>query len=477
MLGSVLEILNRSARLLPATSVLMFITLLTITLLFNPLLRADESPQAVVLQIQGAISPGVSDYVKKGMEKAATGNADLVVLQMDTPGGLDHSMRDIIQMILASPIPVVSYVAPEGARAASAGTYILYASHVAAMSPATNLGAATPISIGGLPGSQKPADKKDKKEKDELPTDDASTLKRKVINDASAYIKALAERHGRNAEWAVKAVREAVSLSAEEALQLKVIDFVARDLADLLQQLDGHEITFNSKVHIISSSDMSITRIEPTGRDKLLAVISDPSVAYFLLLLGFYGLIYELANPGVFLPGVAGGISLLLAFYAFQILPINYSGLALIILGLVFLISEAFIPSFGSLGVGGIVAFAAGSLILIDDESLRIPTTMIIGTTAVSAIFLLLLMGRVLAIRKKKVRTGAEALIGMVGEASVDFDGEGRIWLLGESWQAISSETIRKGEKVRITSLNGLELTVESLTPDKGQGTKGGTIL
>jgi membrane-bound serine protease (ClpP class) len=224
---------------------------------------------------------------------------------------------------------------------------------------------------------------------------------------------------------------------------------------------------FDSKVHIISSSNMTITRIKPTWRDKLLAVISDPSVAYFLLLLGFYGLIYELANPGVFLPGVAGGISLLLAFYAFQILPINYSGLALMILGLVFLISEAFIPSFGSLGIGGIVAFAVGSLILIDDESLRIPTTMIIGTTAVSAVFLLLLMSRVLAIRKKKVRTGAEALIGMVGEASGDFEEEGRIWLLGESWQAISSGTIRKGEKVRITSRKGLELTVESLTSHK----------
>jgi membrane-bound serine protease (ClpP class) len=468
MLGSVLEILNRSTRLLPASIGLLFITLLTITPPFNPSLLADESSQAVVLEIQGTISPGISDYIRKGMEKAAAGNADLVILQMDTPGGLDHSMRDIIQRILASPIPVVSFVAPEGARAASAGTYILYASHVAAMSPATNLGAATPISIGGLPGSKKPSDKKDQKEKNELATDDASTLKRKVINDASAYIKALAERHGRNAEWAVKAVREAVSLSAEEALDLKVIDFVAKDLADLLHQLDGHEITFNSKVHIISSGNMTITRIEPTGRDKLLAVISDPSVAYFLLLFGFYGLIYELANPGVFLPGVAGGISLLLAFYAFQILPINYSGLALIVLGLVFLISEAFIPSFGSLGVGGIVAFAVGSLILIDDESLRVPTTMIIGTTAVSAIFLLLLMGRVLAVGRKKVRTGAEALIGMVGEASADFDGEGRIWLLGESWQAISSETVRKGEKVRITSRKGLELTVESLTPHKG---------
>jgi membrane-bound serine protease (ClpP class) len=463
MSDSVLGTVNRSARLLQFSIFLLFIGSLTFTPLFSPLALADEPSQALVLEIKGAISPAVSNYIKQGMEKAATGNVALVILQMDTPGGLDHSMRDIIQMILASPVPVVTYVTPEGARAASAGTYILYASHVAAMAPATNLGAATPISIGGLPGSPKPPDEKEKKEKDDLATDDASTLRRKVINDASAYIKALAERNGRNAEWAVQAVREAVSLSAEEALRLKVIDFVARDLPDLLHQLDGHQMTLNSKPHIISTQNMTITRIEPTWRYKLLSVISDPSVAYFLLLFGFYGLIYELANPGIFLPGVAGGISLLLAFYAFQILPINYSGLALILLGMVFLISEAFMPSFGSLGIGGIVAFSVGSLILIDDESLKIPTSLVISTTAVSAVLILLLTGRVLTIRKKKVRTGAEALIGMTGEAAEDFDGEGRIWLLGESWQAISSNTIRKGEKVRITSRSGLKLTVESL--------------
>jgi membrane-bound serine protease (ClpP class) len=431
-------------------------------------LRAEENSHAVVLEIQGAISPAVSDYLRKGMEKAVAGKAALVILRMDTPGGLDRSMRDIIQLILASPVPVVTYVAPEGARAASAGTYILYASHVAAMSPATNLGAATPISIGGAPGSTKPQET-DKKNKDEPAIDDASTLKRKVVNDASAYIKALAERHGRNAEWAVRAVREAVSLSAEEALELKVIDFVAMDLADLLRQLDGHRITFDSGSHIISSSDMTITRIEPTWRDKLLSVISDPNVAYFLLLFGFYGLIYELANPGVFLPGVAGSISLLLAFYAFQILPINYSGLALMLLGLTLLISEAFLPSFGSLGIGGIVAFGVGSLILIDDESLRVSIPVIIGTTATSALFILLLMGRIFTMRNKQVRTGEEALIGMIGEAAHDFDGEGRIWLLGESWLARSSGMINKGEKVRVTARNGLELTVEKIPPLNGK--------
>ena len=464
MSGDVLEISNMLSRLIAARNCFLFIVALTLTPIYTPLLLAGESSQAVVLEVQGAISPAVTDYIRKGMEAAVAGNADLVILQMDTPGGLDRSMRDIIQMILASPVPVVTYVAPEGARAASAGTYILYASHVAAMSPATNLGAATPISIGGLPGLSKPAEEEDEKDEGELATDDASTLKRKVINDASAYIKALAERHGRNSDWAVRAVREAVSLSAEEALELKVIDFLALNLPDLFHQLDGHEIMFDSKVHTISSTNMNTIRIEPSWRYRLLTVISDPNVAYFLLLLGFYGLIYELANPGVFLPGVAGGISLLLAFYAFQILPINYSGLALIILGITFLISEAFVPSFGSLGIGGAVAFAVGSLILIDDESLRVSIPLIISTTAVSVVLILLLVARVLTIRNKKIRTGEEALIGMTGEASEDFDGEGRIWLLGESWQAKSSNTIRKGEKVRITSRNGLELTVESLT-------------
>ena len=465
----VLKIFHQVVRTTRIRPFLVYPGLLALIFCLSHPVAAAEAPRAIALEIQGAISPAVSDYLKRGMAKAVAAKAELVILQMDTPGGLDHSMRDIIQSILASPIPVVSYVAPEGARAASAGTYILYASHVAAMSPATNLGAATPISIGGIPGLSKPEEKGKKKEEKELATDDASTLKRKVINDASAYIKALAERQGRNADWAVLAVREAVSLSATEALKLKVIDFVAKDLTDLLQQLDGHQIMLDSGPHVISTKNMTITRIMPSWRYKLLTVISDPNIAYFLLLFGFYGLIYELANPGIFLPGVAGAISLLLAFYAFQILPINYSGLALIILGLAFLISEVFMPSFGSLGIGGIVAMAVGSLILIDDESLRISLTAIIGTTGISAILILLLMGRVLSIRKKKVRTGEEALIGMIGEASGDFTGEGRIWLFGESWLAKSSGNIGKGEKVRVTSRNGLDLTVERVTPHKGE--------
>mgnify|MGYP001824811635 CR=1 FL=1 len=240
---------------------------------------SDVSTEVILFEVKGAISPAINDYLAKGFAKARNDDADLIILQMDTPGGLDSSMRDIIKNILASPIPVVTYVAPEGARAASAGTYILYASHVAAMSPATNLGAATPISIGGMPGSSDPPGKKKDKEGEQLPTNDAATLKRKVINDASAYIRSLAERHGRNAEWAEEAVREAVSLSAQEALDLGVIDFIAGDAVELLDQIDGHQVVMDSGTHVITSHKAAITTIEPTWRYRLLSVIRDPNVA------------------------------------------------------------------------------------------------------------------------------------------------------------------------------------------------------
>ena len=462
---SVLETAVKNGRSHTTVCFLVFLCTLAVSVLATSPPATADSSRALVLEMRGSVNPAVSDYFKKGLEDAINGKTDLIIIEMDTPGGLDRAMRDIIQLILASPIPIVTYVAPDGARAASAGTYILYASHVAAMSPATNLGAATPVSIGGLPGSKKsPNKEKDKgKDKDEeAPLEDDDTMKRKVINDASAYIKALAEKQGRNAEWAVKAVQEAVSLSAKEALETGVIDFVAADLKDLLKQVNGHEIMLDSKPYVIATTGMNIDRLKPSWRYKVLSVISDPNVAYFLLLLGFYGLVYELANPGVFLPGVAGGISLLLAFYAFQILPVNYSGLALIVLGMILMISEAFVPSFGSLGIGGVVAFAIGSLILMDDEGLKISLSVITATTAVSASIMILVLGRILTIRKKNIVTGDEALVGMVGEALEDFSGEGRIELLGELWLAESSEKIRKGEKVNITSRNGLKLKVQS---------------
>ncbi|MCG6929894.1 MAG: nodulation protein NfeD [Desulfofustis sp.] len=412
--------------------------------------------EALVLTVDGTINPAVSDYIRKGLQQATERAAGLVVIRMNTPGGLDTSMRDIIQEILSSPIGVVTYVWPDGARAASAGTYILYASHLAAMAPATNLGAATPIQIGGMGGGQ------DKEKPDPEDTGDKrSTLERKIINDASAYIKALADKNQRNGDWAVQAVQEAVSLTAREALELNVINIVADDLEDLLNQLDGRPIMVTGESVLLKTSAAHVEFFEQSWRYKLLGVISDPTIAYVLLLLGFYGLIYELANPGFLLPGVAGAISLMLALYALQLLPVNYSGLALMLLGIGFLIGEAFMPSFGTLGIGGIIAFAVGSLILIDDRTLRVALPTIIGTTALSAFFIVVLMSRVAMMRRKRIHTGIEAMVGTFGEARSDFEGSGQVWVNGESWSAHSRVPVKRGEQVRIISISGLELIVE----------------
>jgi membrane-bound serine protease (ClpP class) len=422
---------------------------------------SEDKSGALVLSIDGTINPAISDYLKKGLLRATEQKATLVIIRLNTPGGLDASMRDIIQEILASPVPVATYVWPDGARAASAGTYILYASHVAAMAPATNLGAATPIQIGGL-SSKKDKDKPDAEDA----KDQKSALERKIINDASAYIRALADKHNRNGDWAVLAVQEAVSLTAREALELKVINIVADNLDDLLSQLDGYPLIVNGEPLSLKTTGLRLEYFAQSWRYKLLGVISDPTIAYLLLLLGFYGLIYELANPGFFLPGVAGGIALMLALYALQLLPVNYSGLALMMLGLGFLIGEAFMPSFGTLGIGGIIAFAAGSLILIDDQTMRVSLPAIIGTTAVSALFIIMLMSRVATLRRKPVHTGIEAMLGTVGEARFDFDGSGLVWVNGESWNARSSSPVRQGDKVKILSISGLELIIEPLKED-----------
>ncbi len=429
----------------------------------------DIDPKtAVVIEIKGAIGPAVSDYFERTLEKAEEANAAIVILQMDTPGGFDHSMRDIIKNILTSSVPVISYVAPGGSRAASAGTYILYASHVAAMAPTTNLGAATPIRIGGLPGMPEEEPKlPGEKEKEKKADDAKDTLKRKMVNDAAAYIMALATRHGRNAEWAEKAVREAVSLTAEEALAIGVIDLVAPSLEDLLLQMDGRVVVMEGGHKItLSTRDLNIIEFPPDWRTKILAVVTDPNVAYILMLLGIYGLIYELANPGFVLPGVVGGICLLLALYTFHILPINYAGLALIVLGITFMVAEAFAPSFGALGVGGIVSFVVGSIILMDDESMRISLILIGGTALASLGFILWVMSRLFTISRKKVRTGAEVMVGSIGEAMADFTDEGRVWVLGESWRALSPTPVKKGQKVQVISQDGLLLQVNILEED-----------
>jgi len=427
----------------------------------------ENESSAFILEVKGAIGPGVSDFVRRGLEEAENAKSSVFILQLDTPGGLDLAMRDIIKNILASSVPVVTYVAPSGARAASAGTYILYASHVAAMAPATNLGAATPITIGNLPGmDNKNKDRNDGEGEKETKLQE-DTLKQKMVNDAEAYIISLAEKHGRNREWAAKAVREAVSISAEEALRLGVIDLMADGIDDLLDKLNGREVVLASGSQILQTNNLRLSYMEKDWRTKLMMVIGDPNIAYMLLLLGMYGLFFELANPGYVLPGVVGGTALLLALYAFQILPVNYVGLALIVLGISFMVGEAFAPSFGILGMGGLAAFVFGSVILMDEESMRVSLILIGSIALFSLVCILWLVGKILKLRKKRVRTGREQLFDSIGEVMDDFTVTGRVMILGESWQARTTSPMKKGDKVRVIAQDGLQLSVEPLQEAK----------
>lgn len=418
------------------------------------------SNKAYLINIDGAIGPATKDYFVRSLNKAITAGAGLLIVKLNTPGGLDSSMRDINSAILASPIPVAIYVAPSGARAASAGTYMLYASHIAAMAPATNLGAATPVQIGGISAPEKP-DEKDK-DKNQATDDHQSTMSRKMTNDAAAYIRGLAQLRGRNLEWAEKAVRKAESLSASEAIKLNVIDIVAVDVPDLLKQIDGRKVKLQQNELTLNTQNVTVEELDPDWRTQLLAIITDPNIAYILMLVGIYGLIFEFSNPGAMVPGIAGAICLLLALFAFQALPINFTGLALIILGLAFMIAEAFVPSFGALGIGGVIAFVIGSIILMDTDvpGFGVSLLLIGSVAAVSSLAFMMVLMLALKARRRPVVSGQEELLGASAEALEDFEQEGYVHLHGENWRAISEVPVKKDQQLVVSKIDGLTLYV-----------------
>ena len=439
-------------------------------------LPAQESGRpALMIEIDGAIGPATSRHLKEALTTAAERRAEVVILRLNTPGGLATSMREIITDVLGSSVPVIGFVAPSGAHAASAGTYLLFATHIAAMAPGTNLGAATPVQIGGplpgLPGSTPDKDSKDKDGKDKKGDAQQPGLKdamaAKATNDAVALIRSLAELRGRNADWAEKAVREAASLSATAALQMNVIDLVARNPTELLQTIDGRtvELTGGDKRQL-ATKGLTIEQLDPGWLIRLLSVITDPNVAFVLLMVGIYGLIFEFSNPGAIAPGVVGTICLLLGLYALNMLPISYAGLALLLLGITFLVVEIFNPTI-VLGLGGLAAFLLGAAMLfkIEGPGYRLSWTVIVITAAMIFSLTVFVLGSLWRARKGPARVGAQAMRGLPAEV-LDWSGsEGHVFAHGERWQAHGAEVLAPGETVEVADIKDLTLVVRRRSP------------
>ncbi len=426
----------------------------------GPPVRAAVPP-VVVVDVKGAIGVGTGHLIEEALSRARSERAGLVVLRLDTPGGLVSATRDVIGAILASPVPVVVFVAPGGARAASAGTYIAYAAHVAAMAPGTHLGAATPVQMGAPPGpTPQPRRDGDKPESGS----GAGAMERKIVNDAVAYLRSLAQLRGRNAEWAEKAVREGATLTAEEAARDKVVDLLAGNLGDLLDRLDGRTVRTADGEHVLATRHARVLEVEPGWKSRLLAIVTDPNIAFILLMIGVYGIIFEFWHPGLAGPGIVGAICLLVGLMALSVLPINLAGLGLLALGIGMMVAEAFTPGIGVLGLGGVVSFILGGLFLFDpagaDIDFAVAWPVVVGAAVTNALLFVGLLGMILRVRRRKVVTGAEQMIGLEGSV-VDWEnGRGRIRVHGEVWSARAAAPLAPGTPVRVERRDGLTLHV-----------------
>ena len=445
-----MEVRGRSCcRVFPAPAFLLLLAL------FWSASSTAAPTRVVELEIDGPIGVATADYLNSGIEHAEEIGAELIIITIDTPGGLMKPMREIVQGILASTVPIAAYVGPAGARADSAGTYILLACHIAAMTPTSHLGAATPVPLVNSPA------KKDSDDETAAPAMD-----RKIMNDAVSYIRSLADRHGRNADWAESAVTDAATLTAQEALEKNVIEFIAENQQELLALVDGYEVEIAGTSRTISTGDAEIEAFEANWRIRLLTVISNPEIVLLLGLIGLYGLMYEGWNPGAIVPGVVGAICLLLAAYALQVLPVNYAGLALIIVGIALMVAEAYAPSFGALGLGGIAAFVFGAIIMFDSgvPGFGISYAFVIGLGLGFAVLLIWLLGYLLKLRRRGAVTGKGSIVGGTAIAMEDFEGDGKVWLEGEAWHARSRGAVTKDEQLIVTRLDGLTLDVEPVT-------------